>query len=154
MRNGANWANDLKQYVEDGLGLNKGLIEVKRHTYIYSQPGAGKTYTVIQTAAAHKLDLIAIRGVNSMPNFVRRLAAELYYKTTPEIVVWVDDCDLFSTKDSLNIMKGALDKETNLFVYGKTLSGEIARGLASTDQKIIDAAIAIAFLSTTAWYRC
>ena len=144
IRSGQNFANDLKQYVEEGLGLRAGLVEVKRHTYIYSPPGAGKTFTVLSTAAANNINLIAIRGQNSMPNFVRRLAAEVYYKQTPEIIVWVDDCDtLFEDITALNMMKVALDSSSNLLVYGMSLTAQINRDMESEDPKVVRAAVAM-----------
>lgn len=128
----------LRDIVEVSLGVVKPTVEVKRHTYIFSLPGAGKTFTTAMTAQRHDIDVLEIRGTASIPNLARRLAFALAYADTEQIVVWIDDCDtLFVDEESLNVMKGAMDEDVNMLSWGKNLSGQIARDLASPDPNTV-----------------
>lgn len=124
----------LKDIVEVSLGVKKPAIEVKRHTYIFSLPGAGKTFTTAMTAADNGIDVLEIRGTASIPNLARRLAFAKLHAEAEQIVVWVDDCDtLFIDEEALNVMKGALDEDVNMLSWGKNINSQIQRDLNSTD---------------------
>ena len=124
----------LTDVVEVALGVKKPALEVKRHTYIYSLPGAGKTFTTAMTATNNGIEVLNIRGTASIPNLARRLAFAKAYADAQQIIVWVDDCDsLFIDEESLNVMKGALDEDINMLSWGKNINGQITRDLASED---------------------
>lgn len=118
----------LEAEVKRAFGLIKGLIETKRHTYIVSPPGAGKTFTV-QTVIDRnpKIKVIKIQGVSSMSSFVIRIATAVYsLKPNESLIVWIDDCDsFFRDRESLSIMKGVLDNDQNVLGYGKNLTTQI-----------------------------
>lgn len=117
----------LKEQVIMGLGKSGLEYQPKRHTYIYSGPGAGKTFTVATTADEFNVNIIKIQGAASMNNVAMRLAAAVYKAQGEEIVVWLDDVDsLLMDADNLNVMKAALDEETNLFVWQKNMTSQIA----------------------------
>lgn len=126
--------DQLKSKVSQALGVTKLKIATKRHVYIFSTPGAGKTFTVMKTAKDNGIKTVNIHGVASMNAIAIKLAVAKYLNPLDEIVVWIDDCDsVFMDEDALNVMKGALDEERNTFTWGKNMTGQINRYLASED---------------------
>ncbi len=124
----------LKDIVQAALGGSPLAVEVKRHTYIYSPPGAGKTFTVASAAMAAGVTPLEIRGTASIPGFARKLAYAVYKAQGNDIVVWVDDCDmLFADEQSLNVMKGVLDEEVSVLSWNKNIAAQINRDVASSD---------------------
>ena len=137
-----------KQFIEDGrkrndklanmilvaLGLKRMEVDPKRHYYIASNPGTGKSFTVRETAKANKIDLITISGSISMNVLAITLAYAVYKKPNDKIIAWIDDCDsIFSDAESLSVMKGALDEDNNLFTWNKNLAWQIQKYEKSTD---------------------
>lgn len=115
--------SQLKTYVKKALGVSEDAITGKRHTYIYSKPGAGKTFTVEQTAKEHGITLVKIQGSSSLNAVASNLAFAEYSKPRGTIVVWIDDCDgLFRDAESLGVMKGVLDEDRNVFGWNKNLT--------------------------------
>ena len=124
----------LKQIVEVAMGVKKVSYEAKRHTYIYSLPGAGKTYTTSKTAQENGVALMQIRGSASIPAFARKLAYWQMCAGGKPITVWIDDCDmLFVDEENINVMKGVLDEDINLLAWNKNMTPQIQRDLASED---------------------
>lgn len=124
----------LSSIAEVALGVTKPAVQVKRHTYIFSPPGVGKTFTVATTAAAAGKVPLPIRGCATMPALIRKLAYAQMMAQGADIVVWIDDCDrLFVDLDSLNVMKGALDEDINMLSWNKNIGGQINRDLNSSD---------------------
>jgi hypothetical protein len=118
--------DDLQHKVLAALGLLKLDYEPKRHCYIYSPPGAGKTFTVKTLAKHHNIKLNEIQGVASLSAVTAKLATAVYLAKGKPITVWIDDCDsLFTDADSLNVIKGALDSERNVWSYQKNLTNQI-----------------------------
>jgi hypothetical protein len=130
---GAKLAKNLAARVQQALKINSPAVEVKRHTYIMSPPGAGKTFTVQAVANEHNLDLVKIQGIASMSAVVIKLAVAVHSLDAGDFaVVWIDDCDnLFMDSDSLNVMKGVLDEERNVLAYNKNLTSQIRQYEAS-----------------------
>lgn len=119
-------SDELTLRALQALGVNKSPNETKRHAYIFSPPGAGKTFTVQAVADKHKIKPIKIQGVSSLNAFVTHMAVAVYLRPTGDIIVWVDDCDsLFMEADGLNLMKGAMDEERNELSWGKNLTAQI-----------------------------
>ena len=118
---------DLSSRIKHAFGLSKRKVEPKRHHYIASPPGAGKTFTVQAIANQYKIPLLKIQGVASMSNLVTRIAVAIYSLDAGEsLIVWVDDCDsIFMDRDTLNVMKGVLDEERNVLAYNKNMSMQI-----------------------------
>ena len=125
--------DQLKTKVSQALGITKLKVETKRHCYIFSTPGAGKTFTVQTLADQNGIKLVKIHGSVSMNAMTVQLATALYLAPKDkELIVWIDDCDsLFMDEEGLNVMKGALDEERNLFVWNKNMGGQINRYLQS-----------------------
>lgn len=112
--------------VASGLGLLQKSVEAKRHYYITSGPGAGKTYTVNNAIDEHNLKVVRIQGAASMNAIVIQLAVAVYLKPEGDILVWIDDCDsIFLDKECLNVMKGALDEGHNVLSWNKNLTNQI-----------------------------
>jgi SpoVK/Ycf46/Vps4 family AAA+-type ATPase len=129
--------SDLQQKVLAGLGLLKLEYETKRHSYIYSPPGAGKTFTVKTLAQHHGIKLNEIQGVASLSSITAQLAVAAYLAKGKPITVWIDDCDsLFTDADSLNVMKGALDSERNIWSYQKNLTNQITNYINSDNPNL------------------
>jgi hypothetical protein len=121
----------LTNKVQQALAPSPGRVEVKRHTYIYSPPGAGKTYTVENTAKQMGIEMVKVQGATSMNALITQLAVAVY-ATTGSVVVWIDDCDsIFTDVDSLNVMKGALDEGRNVLAWNKNLTIQIQQYLKS-----------------------
>lgn len=127
IENGNKLSSQLASRVEKAFNLRPLKVEVKRHTYIMSPPGAGKTFAVEAIAKKHRITLLKIQGVESMSAFVQKIAVAVHSLDKKDsLVVWIDDCDsLFMDRDSLNIMKGVLDEERNVLSYGKNLTTQI-----------------------------
>jgi hypothetical protein len=130
----------LERYVETAVGVREDQVSTKRHTIIWSPPGAGKTYTVNKTVQGHSIKPIKFHGMTSMNAFAIRMACEaLYNKYSPK-VVWVDDCDgFFMDSEALNIMKGVLDPDRNILGWNVNMSSEIAKAEKSGNQIVADA---------------
>lgn len=118
--------SELQKQVEVALGITKLEYQVKRHYYIYSPPGAGKTFCVANTALRHDVKMVKFQGNTSIFAFVATIAAAAYIAAGKQVTVWVDDCDgLFMDLDGLNIMKGCLDEDVNTLTYSKSLFGYV-----------------------------
>lgn len=119
-------SQQLTANVYYGLGIDTKVVNPKRHSYITSGPGAGKTYTVNSAIEKKKLKVIKIQGSASMNAIVIQLAVALYLKPKGEIIVWIDDCDsIFIDKECLSVMKGALDDDRNVLAWNKNLTNQI-----------------------------
>lgn len=128
---GALHTQQLRDWVSEATQVVKKRVAPKRHWYIVSPPGLGKTYTVQRTAEQHKVELIAVEGATSLAAFVRKMAFAVYAhtvlnKSKKPLYVCVDDCDdLFMDKKSLNVMKGVLDNERNVLAYEVDMTSQI-----------------------------
>lgn len=95
------------------------------HTYFFSPPGLGKTYTVINHLIKANARFIQVSGNVSMFAFGIQLAVINYLNPEKEtIVIYVDDCDeIFRTESSCNTMKDVLDGN-RIFTYEKSLTSQ------------------------------
>jgi hypothetical protein len=114
--NGFELTDRLEKYTEVAMGLRDDMLFSKRHTIIWSPPGAGKTYTANQVIEANGLTPLKIHGASTIYNFMVKLATVCYKNRGKKFTVWLDDCDSFFSKgsgdiDNLNIIKGVLDDE-------------------------------------------
>lgn len=122
IKKGGILSHTLELQIQEALGIDQDLFETKRHTWIYSPPGAGKTFTVGKVAELNNIKLVHIQGTASISFLIARLAVEAYNRKGQEIVVWIDDCDgLFIDNECLEVFKGILDGERNIFSYQKNL---------------------------------
>jgi len=80
--------------------------------YIYSKPGLGKTHSVKEYISNDNVKNVSISGDTSMFAFGIQLAVIGYiYRNEQKVIIHIDDCDkLFSTEETINIMKKVLDK--------------------------------------------
>lgn len=116
----------LQEKIRQALGKTDDEIIPKRHHYIASSPGAGKTFTVEKTAAQEGVELIKIHGVASMNAITIQLACAAYLKPFEQLKIWIDDCDsIFVNKESLSVMKGVLDEDRNVLAWNKNLTSQI-----------------------------
>jgi hypothetical protein len=136
----------LADYVTQAINTTKKKVVAKRHWYIQSPPGLGKTYTVQDVAKRTKTELVMIQGATSLAAFVRMVAFAVYVKkptAKDPLFFCVDDCDdLFIYKNNLNVMKGVLDQITNVLHYEKDMTGVIAKyrdAESATTKKVADA---------------
>ena len=123
----------LHDWVKEATQVVKKKVSPKRHWYIVSPPGLGKTYTIQTTAKANSIDLVMVQGATTLAAFVRKMALAVYVqkvleKSKKPIFVCVDDCDdLFIDKTGLNVMKGILDNERNVLAWEVDMSGQIQK---------------------------
>lgn len=107
------------------------------HTYFFSPPGLGKTYTVLNHLLKSNARFIQVSGNVSMFAFGIQLAVINYLNPEKEtIVIYVDDCDeIFKTEASCNTMKDVLDGN-RIFTYEKSLASQWSN-LSSIQQEAI-----------------
>lgn len=137
---GSSLTERLERYVETSLGLRTDQVSTKRHTIIWSPPGAGKTYTVNHTCESNGIEPIKFHGASSMNAFAIKMACEALYNKDTIKTVWIDDCDgFFMDSDSLNVMKGVLDEDRNILGWNVNMSTEIAKAEKAGNQMVADA---------------
>ena len=97
------------------------------HTYIYSPPGLGKTFTVNQTLKSVNYPYFEVSGAVSMFSFGVALAVIRHnVPLEQKVVISVDDCDgIFKTEETINIMKNVLTGKRE-FSYQKSLNSLIS----------------------------
>lgn len=104
---------------------NAKITDSFPHTYIYSPPGLGKTFTVNSAIQAAGKEYYEVSGTTSMFAFGVRLAVLNY--TVPQdrvIIVSVDDCDeILKNEQNCNIMKNILSGAKS-FQYEKSLQSQ------------------------------
>ena len=107
----------------------------KKHLYVYSEPGLGKTHTTEEVFQTHNINYTAIEGNTSLFGFGLDLAQiDSLRNQDQHMFIFIDDCDtlLFQT-DSVNTLKIMFEKKH--FTYGKTLSAQYNQ--LEEDQKLI-----------------
>jgi hypothetical protein len=126
IKRGEMLTRQLQERVKQALGKSEDEVVPKRHHYIASSPGAGKTFTVEKTAAELGVELIMVQGVVSMNAITIQLACAAYLKPDEQLKIWVDDCDsIFTNKESLAVMKGVLDEDRNVLSWNKNMTSQI-----------------------------
>ena len=105
----------------------------KDHTYIYSPPGLGKTYTIEDEFNKNAANWVPIKGNTSLWGFITDIAMIVANKDDDDIIVFIDDCDTLLTQtDSINTMKIALND--GVLEYKKALGAQYA--MLEEDQQI------------------
>jgi hypothetical protein len=139
--NGLELTARLEKYAEQSLGLRPDLVETKRHTYIWSPPGAGKTFTVRNVADANSVDYVQFHGKASLNAFAMKMAKAMYVsKPGTTVNVWIDDCDSFFTdKDALNFMKIVLDNDEGVLSWDVNVGSQITKAEKTGDAVLADA---------------
>jgi len=122
--NGFKLTERLEKYTETALGLKPNILATKRHTIIWSPPGAGKTFTANQVIMRNNVPVLKIHGASSLHDAMVQIAVFKYRNLGVPFAVWFDDCDSFfdrgnGTLDPLNIVKGILDPEREIQIDGK-----------------------------------
>lgn len=109
------------------------------HTYIFSPPGLGKTYTCLENFKGTNTKFVQISGNISMFMFGIQLAVVDSANVKKEnIIIYVDDCDvIFANEANCNTMKNVLDG-TKQFVYEKSLHSQFSLLGEIQKQAIID----------------
>jgi hypothetical protein len=100
--------NSLLRAVRKSVNLNGE--ELHPHTYLYSNPGLGKTYNVTKEIQQSGKPYVVVSGAVSMFAFGLDLMSAHYAKKPGQtLFVIVDDCDaILDTNENLNIMKNVL----------------------------------------------
>ena len=117
--NGFKLTERLEKYTETALGLRPDILATKRHTIIWSPPGAGKTFTANEVIENNKVPVLKIHGASSLHDAMVQLAHFKFKNKGKPFSVWFDDCDSFFDRssgilDPLNIVKGMLDPEREI----------------------------------------
>lgn len=118
-----NFSMTQKHAIEAGTSIRKRLVTVAKkassretvkskfpHTYIYSPPGLGKTFTVERELEKSRINYHTVSGNYSMFAFGIGLATIRYKQgeNTPVVIV-VDDCDeILKNEKNINVMKNVL----------------------------------------------
>ena len=112
------------------------VIKRPKHTYFFTEPGYGKTFTIEQELKAAQSEWVPIKGNTSLWGFIVDLAQIVAFKDPGSMFIFIDDCDnLLLHQDSINTLKIAL--ADNKLVYNKSLSAQYAQ-LEETQQDAID----------------
>lgn len=105
--------------------VNEACDRKDTHTYIYSMPGFGKTYTVREALEKRGAEFHTISGNTSMFAFCLRLCT--IDDLTPKgekIVINVDDCDeILGSEQNINIIKSILEGE-RILRYEKSMAAQ------------------------------
>jgi hypothetical protein len=121
----------LTEWVAEAIRTIKKKVVPKRHWYIQSPPGLGKTFTVQQAAKRIGTELVMIQGATSLAALVRGVALSVYLRQpTPDdpLFFCIDDCDdLFIDKTSLNVMKGIFDNVREVLSWEVDMTGQIQK---------------------------
>jgi hypothetical protein len=109
------------------------------HTYLFSLPGFGKTFTVEKLLKESQYEHLSINGSTSMFAFGVQLAVINHMVPKDEnIIISVDDCDgILKNEENCNIMKNVLSGFKQ-FAYEKNLASQIAT-LSEVQQQAIEA---------------
>ena len=125
--------------LDKGKAQRKRLVHVVRkavkssptaaypHTYIYSPPGLGKTYTVNESLKEAGVPFFELSGAVSMFAFGVSLAVINFMAPKGQkIIISVDDCDgILKNEENINIMKNVLSGK-RIFAYEKSLQSQIS----------------------------
>jgi hypothetical protein len=113
----------LKSNIERAVSSELGISYP--HTYIYSPPGLGKTYSVQKELGQYSVKNIEITGAQSMYAFGIHLATIKYLIPNEKVIILVDDCDtIFKNEENINIMKNILSGNRS-FAYHKNIESQI-----------------------------
>lgn len=129
---GAKHRSKLRDAIERSVNRT-----TKRHFYIFSPPGLGKTYTVEKVFEEKKITPITIKGNNSLFGFVVDMALIVSNRDPKKhIFLFIDDCDnLLLHNDSVNTLKIAL--RDGVLNYNKALTAQYNQ-LEEFEQDAID----------------
>lgn len=121
--NGAAKRKRLKALAEKAS--NASVDSKFPHTYIFSPPGLGKTFTVSKAVEMAGIENYVISGNQSMFAFGIQLA--VINRFTPKdksVVIIVDDCDeILKNAQNINIMKNVLSGN-KVYSYEKSLQSQ------------------------------
>lgn len=123
IENGAAKRNRLKKLAEKASQAN---VDAKfPHTYIFSPPGLGKTFTVTKAVEEAGIDNYVISGNQSMFAFGIQLAVINHFTPKEQsVVIIVDDCDeILKNAQNINIMKNVLSGN-KVYSYEKSLQSQ------------------------------
>jgi hypothetical protein len=133
-----NFSRTQQQHIENGAAKRNRLKKLAQkasqssidtsypHTYIFSPPGLGKTFTVNQALTESEIEHYTISGNISMFSFGIGLAVIQYKnKKNQPIVIVVDDCDeILKNGTNINIMKNVLSGN-KVYSYEKSLQAQL-----------------------------
>jgi hypothetical protein len=137
IQNGALKRSRLKRVAQKAAA--PGAKVTFPHTYIFSPPGLGKTFTVNQAISSTGVAFHEISGNISMFAFGVALAVIDYLdKTSSQIVINVDDCDeILKNETNCNIMKNVL-AGSKTYKYEKSLQSQL-KNMSDIQQAAIEA---------------
>lgn len=120
-------------------GIETSLDSKFPHTYLFSLPGFGKTFTVEKLLKESGNEHLSINGSTSMFAFGVQLAVINHLVPKGQnIIISVDDCDgILKNEENCNIMKNVLTGFKQ-FAYEKNLVSQIAT-LSEIQQQAIEA---------------
>ena len=135
--NGRAKRNRLKKLAEKAA--KSSIVASYPHTYIFSPPGLGKTFTVNKALTESKVKHFTISGNISMFSFGISLAVINHTnKSKKPIVIVVDDCDeILKNSQNINIMKNVLSGN-KVYSYEKSLQSQW-NNLSELQQEAIEA---------------
>jgi hypothetical protein len=136
IQNGALKRSRLKRVAQKAA--SPGAKVTFPHTYIFSPPGLGKTFTVERSLDTTGMPWYPISGNISMFAFGISLAVIAYSDpTSPQIVINIDDCDeILKNETNCNIMKNVL-VGSKTYKYEKSLQSQL-KNMSDTQQAAIE----------------
>jgi len=117
----------VKQKVLSDLAKDISSGKLRRHAYVYSPAGMGKTHALKSSLEESKVFFKYINGAMSMPYFAVELATLNYlHQDDKEILILVDDCDsMFLEVQFADTVKGILERKNPTLQYNKYGKGWI-----------------------------
>ena len=117
----------VKQKVLSDLAKDISSGKLRRHAYVYSPAGMGKTHALKSSLEESGVYFKYINGAMSMPYFAVELATLNYLnQDEKEILILVDDCDsMFLEVQFADTVKGILERKNPTLQYNKYGKGWI-----------------------------
>ena len=137
-----------QKFEKEALGQMKRLKEIKnvitrdgnkRHIYVYSPPGIGKSHYIANLFEETRLSFSKISGSVSFPMFGVTLAGlNFHNQDAKNIFVLVDDCEtILSDVNFTNCIKNVLEGKGRSFQYNK-MSSTWIKTLTEVQRKAVE----------------
>jgi len=139
---GRNQDMQLRTHIRSMLGIDKNLVQSKRHSIISGPPGVGKSFSIMQEIDRSKVNHIKFSAGSTDSSMVLQLAYNVN-RLLPgeELVVLLDDADdvLFRDYQTANKFKFAMAKDEPVFAQDVNMLGTRSQLEKAGRQELVDA---------------
>ena len=139
---GRNQDMQLRTHIRSMLGIDKNLVQSKRHSIISGPPGVGKSFSIMQEIDKSKVNHIKFSAGSTDSSMVLQLAYNVNRLLPGEqLVVLLDDADdvLFRDYQTANKFKFAMAKDEPVFAQDVNMLGTRSQLEKAGRQELVDA---------------